>query len=424
MAKGDGSIQQLGRNKWRISVSLGSDPVTKKQRRITKVVYGSKAEARAVRDRIRQEAEAGVKVDVDLTYGELFDKWVEAKRAEGAANDETIAGYIAKHKRILNAIGTVSARKLDASSINALFAKLREETELSGSTLHAMFVIMKSVFQLGVDSDYLRKNPAASAKSPRNNDRADMRNCALSEADCARFKARLDVEESEAYAERNRIEAYHDENQPDRKRRFLHGIHDISRIIGVRLAFATGMRLGEVLALTWEHVDLKEERLEVVAALDGNGKPKAPKTSAGRRTVALDSDTAQHLRKWKQDQKRYFARIGVTLDDSTPVVCSDVAGYDDKPNFGSWWQSKRKSMGFADLNLHRLRHTAATRLLAAGVDVTTVQTRLGHADPSITFGWYSHPDQERDDKAADLMGEIMAGTTSKAVRIVKFRTAS
>lgn len=424
MAKGDGSIQQLGRNKWRICISLGRNPVTKEQRRITKVVHGTKAEARAVRDRIKREAEAGVKVDVDLTYGELFEKWVEAKRAEGAANDETIAGYIAKHKRILNAIGTVSARKLDASSINALFAKFREETGLSGSTLHAMFVIMKSVFQLGVDSDYLRKNPAASAKSPKKNDRGDMRDYALSEADCARFKAKLDAEESEAYAERNRIEAYHDENQPDRERQFLHGIHDISRIIGVRLAFATGMRLGEVLALTWEHVDLKEERLEVVAALDGNGKPKAPKTSAGHRTVALDSDTAQHLRKWKQDQKRYFARIGVRLDDSAPVVCSDVAGYDDKPNFGSWWQGKRKSMGFADLNLHRLRHTAATRLLAAGVDVTTVQARLGHADPSITFGWYSHPDQERDDKAADLMGEIMAGTASKAARIVKFRAAS
>ena len=70
-----------------------------------------------------------------------------------------------------------------------------------------MFVIMKSVFQLGVDSDYLRKNPAAEAKAPRINDRGDMRDYALSEAECVRFKAKLDAAESEAY---------HDKNQPER----------------------------------------------------------------------------------------------------------------------------------------------------------------------------------------------------------------
>ncbi len=424
MAKGDGSIQQLGRNKWRVSVSLGRDPVTKKQRRITKVVNGSKTDARKVRDRINRDAEAGVKVDCDLTYRQLFDKWIEAKRAEGAASETTIAGYIAKHKYVLNAIGNVRIKKLDASSLNTMFAKIREESGLSGSTLHALFVIMKSVFQLGVDGDYLRKNPAAAAKAPKVNDRGDMRDYALSETDCVRLKEKLDQAEAEAYSERDRIEAYHDEHQPNRERQFLHGLHDISRLMGVRIAFATGMRMGEVLALTWEHVDLKTGRLDVVAALDNHGKSKAPKTTAGRRTVALDADTAQHLRRWKVAQERYFSRIGVKIGESTPVVCSDVAGYDDKPNFASWWLKKRKAMGFPDLNLHRLRHTAATRLLAAGVDVTTVQTRLGHADPSITFGWYSHPDQERDDKAADLMGEIMSGTTAKSARIIEFKAVS
>lgn len=62
MAKGDGGIQQLERGKWRVFVDAGKDPVTGKRRRVTRIVNGSKADARKVRDRIRGELEGGIKV--------------------------------------------------------------------------------------------------------------------------------------------------------------------------------------------------------------------------------------------------------------------------------------------------------------------------------------------------------------------------
>ncbi len=49
-------------------------------------------------------------------------------------------------------------------------------------------------------------------------------------------------------------------------------------------------------------------------------------------------------------------------------------------------------------------------LLANGVDVKTVQTRLGHANPSITLGWYAHAIPENDRAAADMLGNLFGNT--------------
>ena len=69
----------------------------------------------------------------------------------------------------------------------------------------------------------------------------------------------------------------------------------------------------------------------------------------------------------------------------------------------------REEHGFDGLKFHELRHTQATQLLANGVDVKTVQTRLGHASASITLGWYAHAIPEKDHEAADLLGAILSG---------------
>lgn len=72
--------------------------------------------------------------------------------------------------------------------------------------------------------------------------------------------------------------------------------------------------------------------------------------------------------------------------------------------------------------LNSIRHTQATQLLANGVDVKTVQTRLGHANASITLGWYAHAIPEKDHEAADLFGNLLesnAPTSENAVEASK-----
>lgn len=61
--KGDGSIRNVGRNKWRVTVDFGKNPVTKKRDRPSRVVNGTKADARKVRDQLRREHENGLTVE-------------------------------------------------------------------------------------------------------------------------------------------------------------------------------------------------------------------------------------------------------------------------------------------------------------------------------------------------------------------------
>ena len=55
------------------------------------------------------------------------------------------------------------------------------------------------------------------------------------------------------------------------------------------------------------------------------------------------------------------------------------------------------------VTLHALRHTHASSLIAAGVDVLTISRRLGHASPTITLGVYRHLYSNTDDRAAQIM---------------------
>lgn len=82
-------------------------------------------------------------------------------------------------------------------------------------------------------------------------------------------------------------------------------------------------------------------------------------------------------------------------------------------NFERFWRKFKQDKGFVGLRFHELRHTQATQLLANGVDVKTVQTRMGHAIASITLNQYAHAVPENDLRAADLLGPIIGTGVSE-----------
>ncbi len=178
----------------------------------------------------------------------------------------------------------------------------------------------------------------------------------------------------------------------------------------MRIGLTTGQRRGEVFALTWGDVDLDEGTIHVGHNVTYQDVIKTPKTDSGNRTIAIDPATVEHLRIWKERQAAKLAKICVKKTDDTPVCCSSTGGRIRIDNFSHWWGIWRKEHGFDGLKFHELRHTQATLLLANGVDVKTVQTRLGHASASITLGWYAHAIPEKDHEAADLLGAILSGT--------------
>ncbi len=419
MAKGDGSITQVKdkngnpvRNKWRVCVCFGRDPKTGKQNRVVRKVSGTKSDARAVRDQIKREHEDGLKFEGSrITFERMCGIWTETRRMAGNASERTIALDAQRLSHLYPYIGSMRLKEIDAKAVESLMAALRKESGLSGTTLNKIFSLVKRVLEKAVDYDYIPRNPCAKVQAPR---KCEPKRNALSVEEGARLMSVLDKAQCEAYAEMREKEARQRErgNAEDRSR--VLGISNLSSIMAVRIGLATGMRRGEVLGLLWDCVEFGDVcRLKIRRSYTADCKLKEPKTKSSIRTVAIDPVTADHLRLWRMAQAAHLSQLEIKQGDRTPVCCTDVGGLYDPTNFERWWNAFRKAHGFPTLKFHELRHTQATQLLANGVDVKTVQARLGHANASVTLNWYAHAVPENDVEAAAMVGSLFAGQSVK-----------
>jgi integrase len=77
------------------------------------------------------------------------------------------------------------------------------------------------------------------------------------------------------------------------------------------------------------------------------------------------------------------------------------------------WSRAVAAIGGRRTSLHALRHTHASSLIAAGVDILTVSRRLGHANPTITLGVYGHLYGNTDDRAAQAIDAMLSRTRTE-----------
>lgn len=175
----------------------------------------------------------------------------------------------------------------------------------------------------------------------------------------------------------------------------------------------TGLRKGELFALDSNAVNLSEGVLVVRRTLQElNGvKLKEPKTAAGKRVISLDSVAVDALRsRLKKAQEEGFEPEQVSI-----VFPNIRGGYMRNSNFDrNVWYPIRDGVGIPDTFVfHDLRHTQASLMLAAGVDLKVIQKRLGHRDFATTANTYAHLLQGAQDDAVALMSAMMKKTAPK-----------
>lgn len=425
MAKGDGSIYELGRNKWRVMVDFGTNLITKKRERVTRVVNGTKAEARKVRDQLRNEHENGLRADAEkLTFAEFAVQYHEARCASGEIGKTHLDRERTELNTICAYLGNTLLRDITPQVIETLYAvvkrdKIAERGSYSGTTLNQLHGTLKRVLQKAVDYDLLMRNPCARVKAPKKDD-PERRSLSIEEG--VRLLECVNEAERQAYREMDEKEARQAARGNIFGREYLRGLNLISNALAVRIGLATGMRRGEVFGLSWGGVDLNQPCIHVRQTLTTYGELKPPKSKAGIRTVFIDEATAIHLKQWKERQNIELIKLGIRQSNDTPVCCSEKGGRIDLHNFERWWRRFKTHNGFDGLKFHELRHTQATQLLANGVDVKTVQSRLGHSNASLTLNWYAHAIPENDEKAAQLVGELFS-SAPKTTTIIEIKTA-
>lgn len=174
------------------------------------------------------------------------------------------------------------------------------------------------------------------------------------------------------------------------------------KLFGIILCLYTGLRIGELLALTWNDIDLIKGTLSVTKSCHygkgANGKfercTELPKTITSRRTIPIPR---QMLALLKMIKKR---------SESDYVIASGA----DPISVRSYQRSFTlllKRLNIPHKGFHALRHTFATRALECGMDVKTLSEILGHKNASITLNRYVHSLMEHKQEMMNKLGKLL-----------------
>lgn len=144
----------------------------------------------------------------------------------------------------------------------------------------------------------------------------------------------------------------------------------------------TGLRVGEMIGLRWEHVDLGA-RLVMVRERRYRNRVDGPKSRYGRRDVPLSAELSRAL--WEHRKASAFPQ------DSDPVFATGAGTpYRREAVYARMVKPAAERAGVPWASPHTLRHTCATRLFMAGLNAKQVQVWLGHHSPSFTLDTYVH----------------------------------
>ena len=181
--------------------------------------------------------------------------------------------------------------------------------------------------------------------------------------------------------------------------------------LAVLLAMLCSLRLGEVGALQYISVDWDAGTITVNKALkytpDKGAFIAETKTDAGDRVITLPPSMIRILRDamwmdvmeelddpdhWKGNRWIVHSRHGARVNKDTP---------------SKWFRSFADAHGFQDITFHDLRHIHASFLLQHHIDINSVSSRMGHADPAVTLRVYADAMPARDQDAAAAMDQLL-----------------
>lgn len=172
------------------------------------------------------------------------------------------------------------------------------------------------------------------------------------------------------------------------------------------LAPNTGLRHGELLALHWKDIDLARGTISVQRTLVevvGVHELAEPKTKAAYRTVSVPPPVVAAL-------KAHRARLFEEGLSASPLVFPNRDGtLMRKKRVYEAYEALIQQTGLPRIHIHDMRHMAATLLVALGLDLKSVQTRMGHANIRTTLDLYAHSIPGSDKSAAEKLAEMTMG---------------
>lgn len=274
-----------------------------------------------------------------MSFSDLFDHAIEAKR--GRNSPYSVHKDLIRKETVVGGLGDKLAAAIAPADIETFLGTLRAGGT-SGPTANRYRALISSVFSYGVRIGTVESNPVA--RVPRYKENA------------GRIRYLLEGEETKL---REVIRA----ECPRREAEF-------------DLAICTGMRRGEQFTIRWENVNTRWKTLTVT------GKQ-------GRRNIRLNPIAIAAVEILRKRSR------------GSVFVCPETKA-DGQADWRRWFEECCKKAGIENFHWHDLRHTFASRLAMAGVDLRTIQELLGHKTLAMTLR-YAHLSQTHTQAAVDKL---------------------
>lgn len=352
-----------------------------------KTVYGNtQKEADEAALQVKLALRKGIDVTADQdTFGEWARRWLKYKEADISASQyQSYEGYL-KRLESLNGMRISEIKTYDIQEIIDALAVENPHTgkPTSKKTLGDVKITASQILRLAITNRVLDYNPADAVIIPKNAPQSHRR--AL-------------TKEEQGW--------------------ILNTPHKMQ--LAAMIMMYAGLRRGELLALTWQDINLADRTITINKAVEfRKGIPHikgSTKTNSGMRVVSIPEILAVYLSDQPKSSLLVFPSTTgqIVSESSWRVMWDDYLKEIDK-RFGSPKVGKSSILTISHFTAHWLRHTYATMLYMAGVDVLTAKDLLGHSDIKTTLGIYTHLDAKFKIRSVDKLNDYLGNASQMQV---------
>lgn len=376
-------IRRRENGAYTLSVAVGYDAQGKQLVKTRTVFVSSRREAEKEYVAFAAEVQKGtIAYTGKYRLREYAQEWFDGYCKKKLAPKTQAAYWNHIEKRIIPELGYIELKELRPQHILRFVAMLEEGDirfdgrpgKLSSQSAVYCFRVLSSMLQDAVQWQLIPFNPCTRVKPPS--------------------------------AERHKAPSF-DEGNVEKMLLALEGEPLKYRTV-IMLALESGLRLGELMGLQWDDIDFDTAMLHVRRsnqAMKGRGiYTKKPKTEMSVREIAMSDHMVELLGQYREWQEGQRTLLGNQWKEGGWLFTqwNGLPMYPTTPS--GWFRDFLKRHDLPHIPFHALRHLSATLLIAFGVPLKNVSSRLGHADIRTTANIYTTALQSVDRQAAKQMG--------------------
>ncbi|MEX3715424.1 site-specific integrase [Cytobacillus horneckiae] len=365
-------------DKWMFKLSVGIDPETGKKLMTTRRGFKTKKEAQAAYMKLKQEIDSGLLSKQSLLFEDVFKEWwdIHSKTVKPSTKYSKISKF---QKHILPRFGKLKMKDITKGYCQRVINEIAKEID----SVNDIKIQANLVFKYAVKMDYILKNPMEYVTIPKKEE-----SFLANEEDERNYWTKDELKQFLKLAKEHMSKQY---------------------FMMFYLLIYTGMRKGELIALTWDDINLNEQTININKTMffeKGKEIIQTAKKYASIRVIDIDTHTTKLLSNWKVKQKESLLADGITTKPQYVLFRSDLRplrlAYPNEllNSFITVYDLHR-------ITIHGLRHTHASMLFEAGASIKEVQARLGHKDIQTTMNVYTHVTKTMSQKTAENFLKFM-----------------